>query len=167
MTAIENILAFISVIFYTLTLIPGITRVSLKNIYKTKFARFCLKYRRKLGLLAWLFGFLHGTYIVWDRNLNLLDPNIAVKYFQGIVLITIFSLLAITSNDWSVRKLKKNWKRLHKLTFLALLVLPWHVLDKMSGGWSVFTALILVILTLLIYYVTKGFITEQLKNKIK
>ncbi|MDY7052334.1 MAG: iron reductase, partial [Limnospira fusiformis LS22] len=51
----------------------------------------------------------------------------------------IFTLLAITSNDWSVKRLKKNWKRLHELTYLAMFMLTWHVFDKMAGQWTYLT----------------------------
>jgi methionine sulfoxide reductase heme-binding subunit len=167
MTSIENIFAFISVFFYTFTLLPSLLRLGPKAIDRTKFIKWCLRHRRNNGLIAWLFGFLHGTYIVWNRGLNLFEPSTAIVYTQGIVLITIFTLLAITSNQWSIKKLKKNWKRLHRLTYLALLVLFWHVFDKMSGDWSIFTALILVVLVFLILLFVIGVIARISKFKIK
>jgi sulfoxide reductase heme-binding subunit YedZ len=44
--------------------------------------------------------------------------------------------LAFTSSDEAVKRLKSNWKKIHQLTYVAIFVLPWHILDKMSGHWS-------------------------------
>lgn len=151
-TQFENITGFISLLLYILTLLPSICRVLNKNLFKTKFIRHLLKWRREYGVAAWVFGVLHGIYIVWQRNLNLFEPTTASRFFQGITLITIFTLLAITSNDYSVKKLKKNWKRLHRLTYVALIFLPWHILDKMQNKlsfWSYLGLSILAITTVL------------------
>lgn len=143
---LENLLGFLSLIFYLLSLLPGIARSVLPKFAKQKWLLNLRKYRRQIGVVAWVFGFAHGTYILIDRELNLLDLNVAKNYFQGIILITIFSLLAITSNNYSVKKLKKNWHKLHQLTYLALFVLIWHVLDKMMPGWTVWTYIEVILL---------------------
>ncbi|WP_306557866.1 ferric reductase-like transmembrane domain-containing protein [Nostoc sp. 'Peltigera malacea cyanobiont' DB3992] len=73
---------------------------------------------------------LHAFLLVKKRDLDFLDPNTYWIYIQGISTLIIFTLLAITSNDWSVKRLKKNWKRLHTLTYLAMFLLTWHVWTK-------------------------------------
>jgi sulfoxide reductase heme-binding subunit YedZ len=55
------------------------------------------------------------------------------------------SLLAITSNDWSVKLLKKKWSKIHQLTYLLVFILPWHILDKMSYSWDYLTPLAVLI----------------------
>jgi len=118
-----------------------------------------------VGVLAWVLGLLHGTYIVITRNLNLLDPKVAVNFIQGIALLTIFTLLAVTSNNYSVKKLKKNWRNLHRLTFLVLIILPWHILDKMRSGWSVFTPIGLSLLAITIFFCLERWYLIWQKNK--
>ena len=60
-------------------------------------------------------------------------------------MFVIFAALAVTSNNWSIKKLKKNWKRLHSLTYAAAFILPWHIFAKMEGHWSILTAVSIVI----------------------
>jgi sulfoxide reductase heme-binding subunit YedZ len=75
-------------------------------------------------------------------------------------MLFIFTTLAITSNDWSVKKLKKNWKKLHQLTYLVIFLLPWHILDKMSANWSYITPLSV----LLSFTTIWGVIAKKLKK---
>ena len=151
-TKIANILAFIALILYILTLAPTMLRIVLPKVGRTKVALYLTRRRRQIGILAWVFAFLHGTIIVIQRNLSFTDVKTYTNYFQGLILITIFTLLAITSNDFSKKRLKRHWKTLHNLTFLALFILPWHIVDKMNYGWSIFTAVSLGLLFVTIYF---------------
>ena len=82
-----------------------------------------IKLRRMLGLYAFFYALLHFTVWFWlDRELQLGDvvediikrPYITVGFTAFIMLIP----LAITSNKYSIRRLKKNWQKLHKLVYL-------------------------------------------------
>ena len=64
-------------------------------------------------------------------------------------MFLIFTLLTVTSNDWSVKKLKKHWKQLHQLTYLAMVLLTWHVWDKMMGHWTWVTPISLILIGLI------------------
>jgi sulfoxide reductase heme-binding subunit YedZ len=145
-----NIFGFLAAILYFATLLPSIIRVVFPKVFSHKYSRFLLKYRREIGVVAWIFGVAHGVFILLERNLNLLDLNVAKNFIQGLALITIFTILAITSNDYSVKHLKRNWKKLHRITYLGLLILPWHVLDKMSPKWSLTTPITLALSAVII-----------------
>ncbi len=160
-----NFAGFLSLLFYIFTLIPTIVRVVLPRFRKNSFVLSLTKKRREVGIMAWIFGMIHGTYILFERNLNLLDPSVAIKYFQGLTLITIFTLLAVTSNDYSLKKLKKNWKNLHRLTYLALVFIPWHVLDKMWGNFTIWTYLGLVMMLFTIYFMFSRYYIQVLNKK--
>ena len=43
--------------------------------------------------------------------------------------------------------MKKNWKKLHQMTYLAMFLLLWHVIDKMQGHWSYITPLAMLGIT--------------------
>ena len=146
-----NFLGFLAATCYLLTLLPSLIRIVLPKFFPLKLSRLLLKYRREIGVIAWIFGLLHGTFIVVEKNLNLLDLNVAKNFLQGIALITIFTLLAITSNDYSVKHLKQNWKKLHRVTYLGLFILPWHILDKMSPKWSITTPITLILVFIFIF----------------
>lgn len=79
--------------------------------------------RRPLGLYAFLYVSLHLLTFVWlDYGLNwafIVDgifeqPYVLVGFTAYLLLIP----LAATSTKWAMRRLGKNWKRLHKLVYL-------------------------------------------------
>ena len=100
-----------------------------------------LKYRRQIGVIAFFFALAHALLLVNKRNFDFFDIQTYWIYIQGVATFIIFTLLAITSNNWSVKTMKKSWKKLHELTYLAMFLLIWHVIDKMWGHWRDITLL--------------------------
>lgn len=96
-----------------------------------------IKYRRALGLITFFYITCHLS--VW----LFLDVQIWSQIWADIVkrpYITIgmgaFVLmipLAVTSNNWSIRKLRKNWTKLHKLIYPAVLLGGIHFLLLRKG----------------------------------
>ncbi len=81
------------------------------------------KHRRALGLYAFFYAALHViifTAIDYGFNLNLLVEATFEKRYTlvGSITFVLLLLLAITSFKWWMKKLGKNWKRLHKLVYL-------------------------------------------------
>ena len=83
-----------------------------------------IRLRRMLGLFAFFYGTLHMlTWVVFnhffDWNAMLVDvadrPFITVGMATWLILFT----LAITSNQYSIRKLKRRWQSLHRLAYAA------------------------------------------------
>lgn len=138
---LANILGFLALVTYLATLLPSIVKTVFPTTKGSKFIACLLRHRRYIGITAFAFGLDHGFILIIQKDINLLDLHTYVEYFQGISILTIFTFLAITSNNWSVKKLKANWKKLHQLTYLVIFLMPWHILDKMSGHWSYLTPL--------------------------
>ena len=136
---LPNLLGFLALVTYIVTLLPTILRIVFPQTKETGIPQWLLKRRRLIGIMAFFLALAHGYLLVKKRQLDFLDPKTFWIYVQGISTFTIFTLLAITSNNWSVKKLKKNWKQLHKLTYLAMFLLTWHVGDKMAGHWTYLT----------------------------
>jgi sulfoxide reductase heme-binding subunit YedZ len=59
-----------------------------------------------LGVAAFSFGLSHGVLLILERNLSLSDLQTYIKHFHGISILFILTVLAFTSNDWSVKKVK-------------------------------------------------------------
>jgi len=83
-----------------------------------------LNLRRMLGLYAFMFAVMHMLIFVgldYGFNWNFLWQDLASKRYSWVGLITliILTLLAATSFQWWMRRLGKNWKRLHRLVYLA------------------------------------------------
>lgn len=112
-----------------------------------------LKLRRMLGLYAFFYASLH--FLVWfwlDRELQLADviddilkrPYITVGFSAFVMLIP----LAITSNKFSIRRLKQRWQKLHKLVYLisGLGVLHFLWLVKADVQEPIIYGVILIVL---------------------
>jgi sulfoxide reductase heme-binding subunit YedZ len=155
-----NIMGVLSLIYYALTIIPTIIKTLFPNFYKQQYIwKSLLKNRRYTGVTAFCFAWSHAALLIWQRSLNFLDFNTCLQYFQGLSSIIIFTILAITSNDESIRTLKTNWKKIHNLTYLCLFILPWHILDKMFGHWSYLTPFAVILsISLSLLFVTRKII---------
>lgn len=80
--------------------------------------------RRPLGLYAFTFAALHFlTFVGLDFgfNWNFLKGEFVEKPYiwVGLSALTILLILALTSSRWSMRRLGKSWKRLHRLVYVA------------------------------------------------
>ena len=83
-----------------------------------------LRVRRALGLYAFLYASVHFATFVWldyGFDLELLaeavfaQRYVVVGFGAGLILLA----LALTSTRGSQRRLGKNWKRLHRLVYIA------------------------------------------------
>ncbi len=159
---LANQMGFIALALYILTLLPTILRIVFPQTKQTEVPKYLLKNRRIIGIFAFICAVIHGYFLVKKRDLDLFDLKTSWIYIQGVSTFIIFTLLAITSNDWSVKRLKKNWKRLHSLTYLAMFLLTWHVWDKMSGHWSFLTPIGIVgIVAFNILYLVRRWIERR------
>ncbi len=86
-----------------------------------------VRVRRMLGLFAFFYACLHlMTYLWLDQFfdwpeiwLDILDrPFITVGMLAFVLLLP----LALTSNRYSIKKLGRNWKRLHRLAYVIPLL---------------------------------------------
>lgn len=85
-----------------------------------------LKLRKSAGLWAFAFAALHLFFTVKEDPLRwlsvLVQPYIALGFLGMLVLMA----LAVTSNRWAMRRLQKNWKRLHRLVYVAGMAVAFH-----------------------------------------
>ena len=98
------------------------------------------KLARPLGLYAFGYAFLHfGVFIGLDFGFNgpLLLQELREKPFIiiGLSALIILNALAVTSFRWWMRKLGKNWKRLHRLVYLAGLLVVVHYGLALKGDF--------------------------------
>jgi sulfoxide reductase heme-binding subunit YedZ len=95
-----------------------------------------IKVRRALGLYAYMYAAIHLLIFTWvdyglDLQLILQDVNKKPYIIVGLISFLSLSLLAATSfRSWQAR-LGKNWKRLHQLIYMIILLVILHF------GWSV------------------------------
>lgn len=87
--------------------------------------------RRALGLYAFMYVCLHlltfiGLDFRFDWELIWLGIGEQQYILVGLAAFLLLLPLALTSSKWSMRQLGKNWKRLHKLVYLAAILAIIH-----------------------------------------
>jgi sulfoxide reductase heme-binding subunit YedZ len=97
-----------------------------------------LKVRRALGLYAFLYASLHFLIFVgldYGFDPVLLQEAIFEKRFAlvGFAAFMILVSLAITSTKGWMKRLGKNWKRLHQLVYLAGLLVVVHYIWQVKS----------------------------------
>jgi sulfoxide reductase heme-binding subunit YedZ len=112
-----------------------------------------LRYRRMLGLFSFFYGALHLTSYLWlDQFFDWMEilKDIYKRPFitVGMTAFLLLVPLALTSNDRSVRALKRNWSRLHRLVYPAAIgaVLHYYWLVKQDTTQPLIYAGILTLL---------------------
>jgi sulfoxide reductase heme-binding subunit YedZ len=83
-----------------------------------------LRYRRALGLLTFYYALMHFTvYMVLDQALDIsMVVNDVLKrpfIMFGMAALALLIPLALTSNNFSIRRLGPNWVRLHRLVYIV------------------------------------------------
>ena len=93
-----------------------------------KWPSWLLYRRRYLGIASFVYALFH-TLVYLDRKHDLtliLEEGVAFAMWTGWLALLIFSALAVTSNDLSVRVLKRTWKKLHRYVYLVALLVFAH-----------------------------------------
>ncbi|TCL00026.1 sulfoxide reductase heme-binding subunit YedZ [Shimia isoporae] len=96
-----------------------------------------LPLRRVIGVVAFSYILLHfAVWLVLDvQILSQIWADILKRPYVtvGMVGLVLLLPLALTSNNWSVRKLGPRWRKLHKLTYPAALFGVAHYLMQSRG----------------------------------
>lgn len=114
-----------------------------------------LKFRRAIGLLAFTYVAVHLlVWLVLDVGiLSQIWADIIKRPYVTIGMAGFLCLvpLALTSNNYSVRKLGPKWRKLHKLAYLAVLLGGVHFIWLVKGFQFeplIYMAVILALLAL-------------------
>ncbi|MBU2935960.1 MULTISPECIES: protein-methionine-sulfoxide reductase heme-binding subunit MsrQ [Pacificibacter] len=114
-----------------------------------------IKFRRALGLIGFFYIFLHLlVWLVLDVQIvdQIVKDIIKRPYITiGMAAFVLMIPLAITSNNWSLRRLGPKWRSLHKLTYPAVILGGVHFVWLVKG-WQleplIYLAVILGLLAL-------------------
>jgi sulfoxide reductase heme-binding subunit YedZ len=128
----------------------GLAVTPLRDLFGTNL----ISYRRALGLLAFYYVLAHfAVYLTLDRGMILssITGDILKRPYimLGMAGLLMLIPLALTSNQWSIRRLGQRWNKLHKLTYAILLVAILHyalslkVIDPEAAFYIVVTIVLL------------------------
>jgi len=111
--------------------------------------------RRMLGLYAFFYACLHLSVYFWlDQSFvwqAIIEDIFKRPYITlGLAAWVLLLPLALTSNQFSMRVLKKNWKRLHRLVYIASLLVVVHFIWLVKADYAEPLMYLAVLLSLLL-----------------
>jgi sulfoxide reductase heme-binding subunit YedZ len=98
------------------------------------------RHRRATGVTACIYGLLHfSSHVLYEGGWDGLVRSLSKPFIWfGAAGLTILVILAMTSNQWSIRALGgKNWKLLHRLAYVAAGLLIYHQAIAGKGHWAI------------------------------
>jgi len=122
-----------------------------------------IKLRRMLGLFVFFYAVMHLlTYVWFDQFFNVNEiikdiikrPFITVGFTAFILLIP----LALTSNKAMIRRLKKNWVKLHQLIYMISVLAVLHFIWLVKADYKqpiIYTVILLLLLSYRAYHQRK------------
>jgi methionine sulfoxide reductase heme-binding subunit len=109
------------------------------------------RHRRYIGVSACIYGLIHfSCHVVYQGDWDDLLQSFTKPFtWFGLAGLSILVLLALTSNNWAVRKLGgRRWKLLHRLAYVAAIVLIYHQSIAGKGHWYVARWLLFLLIVL-------------------
>jgi len=122
-----------------------------------KVSRIITVYRRRLGILVFVLAFTHFHIISLPRQAGLESSMIPIFQRIGFIALILLLFLFVTSNNFSVKRLGKWWKRLHRIVYVVPLLLLFHTAFQRISIWSILAGIFFVLeLGSFIYAYVKG-----------
>ena len=127
-----------------------------------------IRFRRMLGLFTFFYASLHFLTFIWfDHFFDLAEmvsdilkrPFIAMGFSAFVLLVP----LALTSNDFMLRKLGRSWSVLHRLIYLIAILALLHFWWMRAGKHNfaeplVIGAVVAVLLVLRLIWLRRDFL---------
>ncbi len=169
----KQITAYVSAFGYLslISLIFVIALPLIARIWRNPIAFKAVANRRWIGIFTFIFAAVHvflvsNFFFSWNLLPILTDPN----YFfllLGAVAFLILAAMAATSNDFSVKSLGANWKRLQLLIYPATLLVLIHFINagQIFAKESAIVAATVALLAIVLILKFKPFFENLLKPK--
>jgi len=96
-----------------------------------------LRFRRAIGVVA--FGYVAAHFLTWllldVQLLSQIWADILKRPYISVGFVGFMAMvpLAVTSNNWSMRKLGQFWSVLHRLTYIATILGGLHYIMLVKG----------------------------------
>ncbi|MEO1563114.1 MAG: protein-methionine-sulfoxide reductase heme-binding subunit MsrQ [Pseudomonadota bacterium] len=119
-----------------------------------------VKYRRAIGLMAFYYVLLHlAVYLFLDHQVQWIGWDAVIKdvtrrpyIFVGVAALILLLPLALTSNNWTIRKIgPQRWRMLHQLTYVIILAGAAHFV-MLKKTWQVEPIVYFIICATLVGY---------------
>jgi len=112
-----------------------------------------IRLRRQLGLFAFFYAFLHlAIYASLDAGLDIgaISNDVRERPFilLGLASFVMLVPLAVTSNAFAIRRLGRNWQKLHTLSYVIAVLAMAHYWLQMKVGNTEYLPYAVVLLLL-------------------
>ncbi len=99
-----------------------------------------IKLRRALGLYAFMYAAIHFYLFIgvdFNFQFQFIVPEFLQKYYlwAGLPAFAVLCALAVTSFRWAMRRMGKNWKRLHRYIYLGAILVVLHLALVIKGDF--------------------------------
>ncbi|PYE84209.1 protein-methionine-sulfoxide reductase heme-binding subunit MsrQ [Pseudoroseicyclus aestuarii] len=103
-----------------------------------------IRFRRAIGLMAFYFVLAHfAVFVLLDLG-GFFDPGYALAQVWtetikrpyitvGMAALVLLIPLALTSNDWAMRRMRQGWKQMHRLVYVIVPLAGVHFLWLAKG----------------------------------
>lgn len=120
--------AITGTILLACTLVPS-ALLRLGILKENGWVRWLVKFRKDIGIVAgtWLLthGLVSGLFFL-ERDQPIIEQLLSSPLRPVWIMIPIMTLMLITSNEFSEKKLGKTWKALHSLVWLLPFLMVYH-----------------------------------------
>lgn len=106
----------------------------LAKVFSSRIAGKLMMFRKELGILMWTLAFVHSWQYfmtpdayVMKESLFWVQDGVVTYLAFGLIALIIAIALTLTSNTWSMKKLWKYWKYLHRSVYVLLIFTLLHV----------------------------------------
>lgn len=129
------------------------------RVFGLSLAQTLMPLRKEIGIFMGTLAMVHSLgYIIPDPSMLLHSwfwiENGFLGYFGFWFIAFICTLpLLLTSNNWAIHKLWKNWKRLHRLAYFIIIFTVIHVVLIKFARWFEFGPVLLLV----VYFIGKVF----------
>lgn len=136
----------IALVLFVITLIPSIIqRFGLAKQFSF-IIKLILPIRRQVGILMFVSAFTHYLGVKVIPSIQYKLPVFLPLYQAfGLLALGLTFLMFITSNNWATRKLKSNWKRLHRVTYIIGWLIFGHVILQGISWQSITIGVVMVL----------------------
>jgi methionine sulfoxide reductase heme-binding subunit len=127
------------------------------------------RHRRTIGVSACVYGLMHfGFHLLYEGDAQAIALSFSKPFIWfGLGGLSILVILGLTSNQFSIRAFGgRNWKRLHRLAYIAAALLIYHQAIAGKGHWHIARWLLFVLGLLQTARATKMLVTRSQSRSV-
>lgn len=120
--------------------------------------------RQAMGIATAVWSLLHFIIFIWAEGM--LETFAQFNYIAGFIAVLILIPLFFTSNRKSMKMLKKNWKKLQSLSYVAIMLTLVHV-AILEKTWTIYAIIVGIGFIIRIPFIKEKLIVLSIRKKPK